>query len=131
MRKVKVLIVDDQLPMRHILRSLLTKAGHHVIAEASHGQKAVQLNNLHKPDVICLDITMPGMDGIETLKKLKEDHPDVLVIMVTGHSNRKDIEAAIDAGAGGYIVKPIHAGRTIQTIQRLLDNRLTKSVSKS
>ncbi|TVQ74373.1 MAG: response regulator [Oceanospirillales bacterium] len=119
-----ILIVDDQMPMRSILRALLTQAGYKVVAEASHGQKAIELNKQLKPDVICLDITMPGIDGIETLKKLKDDHPDVLVIMITGHSNRTDIEAAIEAGASGYIVKPIHAGKTIQTVERVLANRL-------
>ena len=123
MGTAKVLIVDDQMPMRHILRSLLSKAGYRVVAEASNGKKAIELNAQFKPDLICLDITMPGMDGIETLKKLKNDHPDVLVIMITGHSNRKDIEAAIEAGASGYIVKPIHAGKTIQTVKRILANR--------
>lgn len=124
MGTAKVLIVDDQMPMRQILRSLLSEAGYRVVAEASHGQKAIELSKQFKPDVICLDITMPGLDGIETLKKLKEDHPEVLVIMITGHSNRKDIEAAIEAGASGYIVKPIHAGKTIQTVQRILANRV-------
>ena len=124
MGTAKVLIVDDQMPMRHIIRSLLSKAGYRVVAEASNGQKAIELCRQFNPDLICLDITMPGMDGIETLKKLKNDHPDVLVIMITGHSNRKDIEAAIEAGASGYIVKPIHAGKTLKTVERVLASRL-------
>lgn len=124
MSLARVLIVDDQMPMRFILRSLLTDAGYDVVAEAGNGQKAIELNRLYKPDIICLDITMPGLDGIDALKILKEDHPAVSVIMVTGHSGRKDVEGAIAAGASGYIVKPIHAGKALQSIQRILANRL-------
>ena len=125
MSSISVMIVDDQMPMRSILRSLLSRSGYQVIAEAANGAKAIELNRFYKPDVICLDITMPGMDGIETLTKIKQEHPDVMAIMITGHSNRKDIEAAIAAGASGYIVKPIHAGKTLKTLEKLLEKRFS------
>lgn len=129
MNNIRVLIVDDQMPMRQILKTVLNKAGYRVVAEATNGQKAIELNRAFKPDLICLDITMPGLDGIDTLKVLKEDHPEATVVMVTGHSNRKDIEAAVEAGASGYIVKPINVGRTLQTVQKILENRLKQKVS--
>lgn len=125
MSSISVMIVDDQMPMRSILRSLLSRSGYQVIAEAANGAKAIELNRFYKPDVICLDITMPGMDGIETLTKIKQEHPDVMAIMITGHSSRKDIEAAIEAGASGYIVKPIHAGKTLKTLEKLLEKRFS------
>lgn len=125
MNNIRVLIVDDQMPMRQILKTLLNKAGYKVVAEATNGQKAIELNRAFKPDLICLDITMPGLD---TLKVLKQDHPEAIVVMVTGHSNRKDIEAAVEAGASGYIVKPINIGRMLQTIKFSVKQKGWRSV---
>lgn len=123
MSAVRTLIVDDQIVIRQILRALLTKAGYNVIAEAANGQKAIELNRAHKPDLICLDITMPGLDGLEVLKTLKQDHPDATVIMVTGHCGKDEVQQAIAAGASGYIIKPFQAGKCLEYFERILKKR--------
>lgn len=118
-QQVKVLIVDDQIIIRSILRSLLTKAGFCIVGESSNGEKALTLTTQLLPDLVCLDITMPGISGLETLKHIKQTHPKVKVVMITGHQGKLDVEGALAAGADGYIIKPFKFNTLIATLSKI------------
>ena len=114
-----VLIVDDQIIIRNILRSLLIKAGFNVVGESSNGEKALSLTAQLRPDLICLDITMPGITGLETLKRIKQSYPQIKVVMITGHQGKSDVEGALAAGADGYIIKPFRFDTLISILARI------------
>jgi DNA-binding NtrC family response regulator len=106
MALAKVLLVDDEMPFIEALSKRLSKRDLAVLTAAS-GQEALnKLNDMSSIDVVVLDVKMPGMDGIETLKAIKRDHPLVEVIMLTGHAT---VDSAIDGikrGALDYLMKP-------------------------
>lgn len=118
-QRIKVLIVDDQIIIRSILRSLLTKAGFSVVGESSNGEKALALTTQLLPDLVCLDITMPGISGLDTLKHIKQTHPKIKVVMITGHQGKQDVEGALAAGADGYIIKPFKFSTLIATLSKI------------
>lgn len=100
-----VLVVDDASFMRMRLNKVLTSQGHEVI-EASNGVEAVAAYDEHRPDVVLMDITMPEMDGLEALRKIKEKHPDARVIMCSALGQEKTVIESIKSGAKDFIVKP-------------------------
>ena len=100
-----MLIVDDEEMVRRVFCDLLQKKGFHV-ADAETGPLALALFPLFRPDVVLLDILMPGMDGIEVLKQMKQWNPDVCVIMLTGVKDMTIARNAIQQGADDYLTKP-------------------------
>ncbi len=100
----KILVVDDEPQVRRALRAILAGQGCSVI-EARDGEEAVEEMKADRPDLVLLDINMPGIDGLETCKRIRE-LSDVPIIMVTVRANEKDKVAALDAGADDYLVKP-------------------------
>ena len=84
---VKVLIADDHEVVRHGLASLLSGSEVKIVAEAKNGQEVISLAKKHRPNVVLLDIRMPGADGLETLERLRSDLPNVRVVMLTGYDN--------------------------------------------
>ena len=100
-----MLIVDDEEMVRRVLCDLLQKKGFHV-ADAETGPLALALFPLFRPDVVLLDILMPGMDGIEVLIQMKQWNPDVCVIMLTGVKDMTIARNAIQQGADDYLMKP-------------------------
>ena len=104
---LNVMIVDDAMIMRNMLSKKLKDLGHNIVAEASNGAEAVILYKDHKPDLVTMDITMPKMDGIDSLKSIiKFDH-DAKVIMITSHGEENRVIEAIRSGAKGYVLKPL------------------------
>jgi two-component system, NtrC family, sensor kinase len=101
-----VLLVDDEKAFREILAKRLTRRGLQVL-EASRGEEALQILEENPADLIILDVKMPGMNGLETLKHIKTRHPAVEVIMLTGHASTQDGVEGIKAGAFDYLTKPI------------------------
>lgn len=100
----RVLIADDESLIRRDLRELLEELGHQVVAEAKDGAEAVALAGQHRPDVVMLDVVMPGgPDGIETARVLGAEYP---ILMLTAHSSTDLVLAARDAGVMGYLTKP-------------------------
>lgn len=103
---ITILLVDDQAVVRDGLRAMLqTEPDFHVVGEASRGEQALALAARFKPDVILLDVRMPGMDGLDTLARLKSLVPGSSVIMVTLYNNAEYLLEAVTAGASGYILK--------------------------
>ncbi|MDE7207082.1 MAG: response regulator [Lachnospiraceae bacterium] len=108
-----VMIVDDSKTSRSILKSILTKNGYEVIAEAEDGQEGYDKYCELHPDYVTLDITMPVMDGIETLVKIKEYDPDAKVIMVTAAGQKSKMLDAIKLGAAEFVTKPFETDQII------------------
>jgi two-component system response regulator NreC len=103
---IRVLIADDHGVLRAGLRALLNaEPDLEVVGEAADGDEAMQLARTLQPDVVLMDIHMPGCGGIEATRRLKVLHPDVLVLILTVHEERSLLQEAIRAGAAGYIIK--------------------------
>lgn len=102
----KLLIVDDEIEICEFLKSFFEDRDFKV-AVAHEGAKALEQVDLFHPGVVLLDIQMPGMDGLQTLRKIKEKHPRVKVIMVTAVETQEKIEEAMRLGADNYITKPL------------------------
>jgi two-component system chemotaxis response regulator CheY len=120
-QKRTVLIVDDDPMIRQVLRLMLREAGFTLVGEAADGDEGLAACVRYKPDVVCLDINMPGSDGLSTLQKIKTDMPGTIVIMVTGDASAAVVRDAIAKGAAGYIVKPFNAAKVIGSIEAVLD----------
>lgn len=107
-RMIRLLLVDDHAVMRAGLANLLASAGDfEVVAQADDGKAAVRLWQEHRPDVCLLDLTMHGIDGIETLKLLRDIDPRARVLMLTSSDSADDMTRALAAGANGYVTKNI------------------------
>lgn len=107
----RVVVVDDDTLMREVLKALLRDEGFQIAGEARDGASAVQLVQRVVPDIVCLDVNMPGMTGIEVLKAVRGRHPELRVVMITGDSSMSTVREAVGYGAVGFIVKPFKAGR--------------------
>ena len=118
---IKVLIVDDLAFIKLIIRDILEKRGIEVAGEASNGIEAVEMYVKLKPDVVLMDITMPRMDGIQSLSKIMSMDPNAKVIMCSALGQQKLIIQAIKLGAKDFIVKPFKAERIIGAIKKTLN----------
>ncbi len=106
MDKIKVLIVDDHAVLRDGIRALLdVPEDIEMVGEASEGKDALEKTQELAPDVVLMDLMMPGMDGLEATRRLKKKAPKVKVLILSQHDNREYILSAIKAGAAGYVVK--------------------------
>lgn len=106
MEKVSVLLVDDHTVLRSGLRALLELQGEFkVVGEAGSGEEALERIRELSPAIVVLDLSMPGMDGLTTMRRISESYPHVKVLVVTQHSDRAYLLPALQAGACGYILK--------------------------
>lgn len=102
----RVLIVDDAMFMRQTLALLVKELGHEVVGMGGDGKEAIKLYDELKPDLVTMDITMPVMDGLEAIKRIKEKHPQARIVMVSAMGQQPIVIEAIQHGAVGFIVKP-------------------------
>jgi len=119
MSDITVLVVEDSDFMRRHVAASLTRAGFKVI-EATGGEEALSIANLHKPEVIVLDIMMPGIDGFETCEKLHKAGVDSAIIMLTGKSEDRHKIHGLEVGADDYIVKPFNPNELVARIKAVL-----------
>lgn len=103
--KGTILLVDDESHIRKFVSLLLKQLGEPTIVEAANGREALTLYQQEKPDLVLLDISMPVMDGLETLQQLRQIDPDAVVIMLTSMVNRQNIDQALALGATNYLRK--------------------------
>ena len=115
-----ILICDDAAFMRMMIKDILTKNGYNVVGEAENGAKGVEKFNELKPDLVLMDITMPEMDGIEALKKIKASDPGASVIMCSAMGQQAMVIESIQSGAKDFIVKPFQADRVIEAVQKVV-----------
>jgi DNA-binding NarL/FixJ family response regulator len=103
---VRILIADDHSLVRASLRSLLTdNPGIEVVAEANDGRQAFELVGQHHPEVVLMDISMPGLNGLEATRQIVKAHPKVRVIVLSMHASEDHVLRALRAGASGYVLK--------------------------
>ena len=107
MNPLNVRVVDDSTLAAKKVDATLEELGHQVVATARSGDEALEAYEQHRPDLVTLDITMPGMDGIETVKEMLERFPKAQIIMVTSNDMAKLVLQALKSGAKGYVVKPV------------------------
>ena len=117
MEKIKVLIVDDHTIMREGIHALLGMSQDvEVVGEASDGNEAIEKCRDAGPDVLVMDIAMPGMDGLEATRQIKKKNKNVKVLILTQHSNREYILSAVKAGADGYVPKAALSSELVSAI---------------
>ena len=116
----RILIVDDAAFMRMMIKDILTKNGYTIVGEAENGQKAVEKYNETKPDLVMMDITMPEMDGIQALKKIKATDPNAAIIMCSAMGQQAMVIEAIQSGAKDFIVKPFQAERVLEAVKKVV-----------
>ena len=115
-----ILICDDAAFMRMMIKDILTKNGYGIAGEAENGAVAVEKYLETKPDLVMMDITMPEMDGIQALKKIKEMDPSATVIMCSAMGQQAMVIESIQAGAKDFIVKPFQAERVIEAVKKVV-----------
>lgn len=115
-RPLRVLLVDDARAVREALRELLTDIGVDVAGEASSGEEAVAVVELLRPDVVLMDLRMPGMTGLEATRAIRHAIPEVRVVIVSAYDDETLREAAAAAGASGYVVKGRPAAMLLERI---------------
>jgi DNA-binding NarL/FixJ family response regulator len=118
--EITCLIVDDHEVVREGLRLSLSRAPHiRVIGEASDGASAVTLAERRRPDVVIMDVRMPGMDGLEATKLLSKSSPDTKVLIFTAYSERSLLGRGLESGAKGYILKEAPHGTLLRAIEKV------------
>ncbi len=113
-----ILICDDAAFMRMMIKDILSKNGYEIAGEAENGVKAVEKYREVKPDLVMMDITMPEMDGIQALKKIKEEDPSATIIMCSAMGQQAMVIESIQSGAKDFIVKPFDKDRVLEAVKK-------------
>jgi NarL family two-component system response regulator LiaR len=122
MDNIKIIIADDHPMMREALMTALEdELGIQVVGEANNGIEALQLADELAPDVILMDLLMPGMDGLEAIAKLQESHPQIKIMVVSSLEDKEKILAAVQAGALGYFPKTAPRSYLLEAINKVAD----------
>lgn len=116
----RVLVVDDAAFMRKVLTDALAAGGHEVVGEAGDGDAALAAYRELAPDLVTLDITMPGKDGLATLRELVELDPAALVVICSALGQETKVLDAIKAGAKDFVVKPFERERLLSAVEKAL-----------
>jgi two-component system chemotaxis response regulator CheY len=116
----RVLIVDDAVVMRMMIKGILNKNGYEVCGEAQNGVEAVEKYRELGPDLVTMDMVMPEMDGISAVKQIVAGDPNARIIMCTSMGQQALVVEAIQAGAKSFITKPFQPPKILETIQKVL-----------
>jgi len=106
--------------MRTMLKNMLTDAGYEIVGEAPNGQTALELAKETKPDLITLDVILPDNTGLDVLKGIKADQPDMKVIIVSAVGQEVIVNEALEYGAKAYIVKPFSEEKVLEVVNKVL-----------
>ena len=117
---VKVVIADDDSTTRFVLRLLLQEQLYNVVGEAADGEQAIGLCALHQPHIAFIDIQMPKMNGHDASLQIRKQNPQTSVIMISALSTADNVRQAMQAGAGGFVVKPFSAVKLTEAIDNCL-----------
>ncbi len=125
---IRILLVDDHAVVRSGLgKFLLVNKDLELVGEAGDGAEALQLVALHRPDVVLMDLMMPGMDGITATREIHRKYPHIKVIALTSFSEQNMVEGALQAGAAGYLQKNVTAAELANAIRSAHAGRMTLS----
>lgn len=116
----RILITDDTAFMRLLLQKILTENGYEVVGEADNGKEAVRLFERHRPDLVTMDITMPILNGVEALKRIRALDPNAQVLMVSAMGQKNMVMQALREGARGFLVKPFEKEKVLQAVAEAL-----------
>lgn len=123
MKTLRIILVEDQTILRHSLKVLIaSEPDLEVVGEAGDGEQAVRLVQTLRPDIVVMDISLPGMDGVQATQAIKRSYPDVKVLALSVHETRSCIRGILQAGASGYVVKRSAAEELIQALRVLASN---------
>lgn len=125
---LKIFVVDDSLIMRRNIIKMIESLGHKVAGEAKNGHEAIELYRKFKPDLVTMDITMPGMDGLSAVKELKKIDKNAKIIMITSHGQEEMVIDAIRSGASGYLLKPININKFRDSIRKVFPTIIDETV---
>ncbi len=134
MNKIKVLLAEDHTIVRKGLRALLDKEiGIEVIGEAEDGREAIRKAEELQPDVVVMDIAMPGLNGLEATRRIKKSFPEMKILMLTMHVNEEYVLQTLRYGASGYLVKKAAPSDLISAIQAIYrgESFLSPSISRT
>lgn len=116
--RIRLLLADDHAVVRTGTRELLErKPDFHIVGEASNGEEAVRLAQELQPDVVVMDVRMPKMSGVEATRRIKEECPDVKVLVLTAHDDDEYVFALLQAGANGYLMKTAEFDELVKAIR--------------
>ncbi|MBU0495748.1 MAG: response regulator [Chloroflexi bacterium] len=118
----RVLLVDDAAFMRRMMRDILTRQGLDIVGEAPDGESAIERYVELQPDLVLMDITMPGMNGIEAVREILAHDPQARIVMCSAMGQRDLVMESLDAGARDFIVKPFYPDRVLATIRQVLEH---------
>lgn len=121
MEEIKILVVDDAIFIRTVLKDIFTEAGFSIVGEAGNGIQAIQMAKWLKPDIITLDISMPEIDGLKAIDKILEVSPNTKIIMCSAIGEQSKVVEAIKKGAKDFIVKPFEKTRVLQAIYNAIN----------
>ncbi|TAK92213.1 MAG: response regulator [Burkholderiaceae bacterium] len=124
-----VLIVDDNATTRSVLRMMVHGDFYTVVGEAPNGKSGLERVEQLKPDIVCLDVSMPDIDGLEVLQQIKAARPQTLVLMVTASRDVDTVKTAIGRGANGFIIKPFNGRTVLDTLKAAVDKAEEVSAS--
>ena len=116
-----VLMVDDSRTSRKILRETLERGGFTIVGEAANGEEGYLKYKELRPDIVTMDITMPTMDGIESLSLIKKENKDAKVIMITAAGQKEKMVDALKRGAEEFIIKPFDEDEVLDTLNRVVE----------
>ncbi|HTX03246.1 MAG TPA: response regulator [Candidatus Acidoferrales bacterium] len=119
--KARVLVVDDAVVMRMMIKDILSRNGFEVVGEAQNGAEAVEKYKDLRPDVVTMDMIMPGVDGISAVKQIVAVDPDAKILMCTSMGQEALLREAIEAGAKSYITKPFQPAKMVESIGKVLE----------
>jgi len=122
---IRIVLADDHTIVRQGLRNLLeAHSDYRVIAEAEDGKSAIQLTNNLLPDLVIMDITMPDINGIDAARQISAKHPNIKIIALSMHSDRRFVTEMLDAGASGYLLKDCALEELTHAIQAVLSDQV-------
>jgi two-component system chemotaxis response regulator CheY len=118
---LKVIIADDSIITVKKLLVLMEGLGHEVVATASTGREAIEAYRQHRPDLLTMDISMPDMDGMEATAQIVAEFPTARIVMVTSHGQERMVIDSLDAGAKGYVLKPVRIEKLSDMIAKVME----------
>jgi DNA-binding NtrC family response regulator len=120
MQRYTAIVVDDNGSMRMLLKGILEGMGVKVLESLANGRSAIDAAKQHQPNIVCLDVDMPIMSGLEALPQIMEQSPQTKVVMITGNATRDIVDAAVQGGAKAYVIKPLRPAHVEGCIRKLL-----------